>query len=628
MQRYTFPVLGEGLSVNVPDRPEDLDAFREWVTRQANAGATVAVDTETKGLKILSGDPDYVRLVQFGNALEAWNIPTELGPEFKDAARRAILQLPSVVGHNWASFDALALHAHLGIDYDVLCRKATDTMLLAKLRDPRKQMEGGIGASLKPLSDHYVDPTASDTQGDLTSVFRGLGLTKATGWAGIDLFHPTYQSYAGGDVILTSRLRPKLTADLDRLGVPQRLRDYEGEIARICGHMQLTGMVLDQDYTRELSGRLADEAAEYAAKATRYGVEKIGSPKQLAEAFVGMGEELKERTANGALKVDKNVLCRLADIDTRKGKRLGKRTPNPLAEAVIRAKRAAKWKTAYADNFLDAVDINGRIHPNIQTMAARTGRMSVTNPAVQTLPSRDWMIRRALLADEGHVIVPCDFASVEMRVLAALADVKRMKEAIAAGKDLNDFTAELVYGPDFTEDERSICKGVGYGTVFGGGEDAIAAMTGAPKEAVAHAQSMYHRLYPEIRRAGNRWQREAFSNGMVVTSITGRRMPLDRDRTYAATNYQVQSAARDCLGQSLIHMDKAGLLPLLRLAVHDEVIVSAPKDQAHDIAREIEKCMTFQLRGVQLNAKAKVGGRSWGHSYMDEETRRRDPLGF
>lgn len=158
-----------------------------------------------------------------------------------------------------------------------------------------------------------------------------------------------------------------------------------------------------------------------------------------------MGEHLTERTGSGALKVDKAVLSALADLSLQ-GERLNIRTPNPLAEAVIRSKRAGKWRASYADTFLEVMDAGGWCHPFVHSMAARTGRMSVTRPALQTLPSSDQMIRRALLADPGHVMISCDFSAVEMRILAALADVRRMRDGFLAGEGIHSFTARLVPG--------------------------------------------------------------------------------------------------------------------------------------------------------------------------------------
>lgn len=611
MITYPHSVNGEPVAVHVPEDRADLLVFADWIRAAAMMGP-IGLDTETTGLDIFS--PNYrLRTAQFGTRDTAYVIHWERGGLFQQAALLALKNVHRFRIHN-APFDWLVLDRHAGIPVESLAPRTIDTRIKAKLIDPRQPQEGGLGTALKQLSAHYLDPSAADTQGDLTAVFRSLGLTKATGWAGIPLNHPTYNLYAGLDVIYGSRIDPRLDDVLAARGVRSALVEYEHEVARMCTIMQRKGMVLDREFTRSLNDSLSAEAEVFADKAARYGVESVNSTKQIAEALTGMGETLTERTASGAVKVDKAVLLSLADLDT-SWSRLGARTPNPLADAVLRSKRAGKWRVTYAQTFLDTVDADGRVHPFIDTLAARTGRMSVTRPAVQTLPSNDQMIRRCLLADEGHVIISTDFQAIEMRVLAALADVKRMKEAIRAGEDLHGFTARLVFGDDFTPKHRKLCKGVGFGKVYGGGAETIARQTGAPMADVKRAILAYDAVYPEIRRASARWQREARANGMVLVSATGRQLPVDRDRPYAVVNYACQSAARDCLGQSMLHMEAAGLLDYMRLPIHDEALASAPRAQAEDIAREFEKCMTFDLFGVPVEAEAEIGGRSWGSLY-------------
>lgn len=622
MRYFSGSLNGRPWKGQVVERPQDLRQFEDWVRRQAEAGTPVAFDTETCGVKIYAWGPGFLRLAQFGNEDEAWALPVEYGRVFAESARWALEVLPDLTGHNFSGFDAQVADVHLGIALEVLAAKATDTMILAKLIDPRQRMEGGIGAGLKDLSAAYIDPAAPDTQDGLKEVFKDLKLKIADGFAQVPLEHPTYLEYGLLDVILTSRLRPVLERTLSKLGVPQRLSQYEHRVARICAQMQRAGMVLDRDYTEELARDLADETEKYAAVAARYGVKSVNSGRQVSDALLGMGEVLKDRTASGNYKVDKAVLMSLADLD-RDWKPIGSRKPNVLADAVLRSKRAGKWRSAYALNFLENVDAQGRIHPNIQSMQARTFRMSVTQPAVQTLPSSDRMIRRALLADEGHVIISTDFQAVELRVLAALADVRRMKEAIAAGEDLHSFTARLVFGPDFTDKDRKVAKGIGFSKVYGGGAETTARQTGAPVEAVRSAMAQYDRVYPEVAQAAKDWRIDAFNNRMVGVSITGHRLPLDRDRTYAITNYLVQSTARDCLGQSLIHMDEAGLVPFLRLPIHDEVLASAPTEDAQDVAREIQRCMTFDLKGVPIESDPEIGGQSWGSLYVTHKVGRK-----
>ncbi|MGW4986294.1 DNA polymerase [Streptomyces mirabilis] len=587
-------------------------AFREWFMR-ANAAGPIALDTETTGLDIYS--PGYrLRTCQFGDARTAWVILYEWGGNFAAAVTWALRMGRRFQIHN-APFDWAVIDRHAGVNIETLAPKTIDTRLKAGLVDPRQPQEGGRGTGLKPLSAYYIDPSAPDTQGDLTAVFRSLKLTKATGWAGIDLTHPTYLLYAGLDVLLTARLDAALDRELSALDVRPALVQYEHEIARICAVMQRTGLVLDVEYTQNLDASLAEDALRYEAQALRYGVENINATKQVTEALMAMGETLTDLTASGAYKADKAVLCALADLDQNSWQPLGQRKANPLALAILHSKRAGKWRSAYTQTFLDVMDSDGRVHAFVNSMQARTGRMSVTRPALQTLPSSDQMIRRALLADEGHVMVSTDFAAVELRVLAALGDVKAMKRAISAGEDLHSFTARMVFGPDFTPKHRKISKGIAFGKVYGGGAATVSRQTGAPLEDVKRAMAAYDRVYPEVRRMSNRWQREAYETGMVHVSVTGRRLPLDRERTYAVVNYGVQSAARDCLGQSLINLEEAGLLPYMRLPIHDEVLCSVPAAEASDYAREVERCMTFDLYGVPIEAEAEVGKRSWGSLY-------------
>lgn len=613
MRELFFTIAGEHVPVHVPETDADLREFMHWARNKPE----LAVDSETTGLAIYS--PGYrLRTVQFGTTREAWVIHFERGGRFVEAAEYVLRHCPRMLIHN-APFDALVFDAHTSLNLEELWPRITDTKIKATLIDPRQPQEGGIGTGLKPLSAFYVDPSAPDTQGDLTAVFRSLGLTKATGWDAIPLDHVVYNEYAGGDVILLARLNPCLDAEHVRLGIRPALLAYEHEIAYMCAYMQRAGLVLDLEYVDTLRRMLREEEAKYLTIAAMWGIESVNSGAQVAEGLLAMGETLTERTDGGALKVAKEVLLPMADLD-RDWERIGAREPNPLAEAVLRAKRAGKWVTSYADKFAANHDASGRIHPTVNTLQARTGRMSITGDfAAQTLPGSDWMIRRAILGDEAnHIVGSIDFQAIEMRVLAALADVKRMKDGFVNGGDdfdIHMYTAQLIKGDAATKRHRKVFKGAGFGKVYGGGVTTIARQTGAAEAEIARALAEYDRVFPEIKRASAKWQREARARGCVTVTPTGRILPLDRNRMYAVVNYKCQSTARDVLGQAMINMRDADLLQFMKLPIHDEIVFSAPKEDAKDIAREFEKCMTMDLFGVPVTATAELGGRSWGSLY-------------
>lgn len=606
MRVYTHSLAGSEVTINFPESRRDLHGFHDFLAR---GDKVLGLDTETTSLDVYS--PGWkCRLVQFGNADTAWVLRADL---FADVIVKALRQDRFYTVHN-AAFDLQVLDRAFGVKIEELGPRTFDTRILAHLLDPRRRHEGGAGLSLKELCEVYVDPAAPDTAADLFSIFRKeYKATKVTGWAVIDVDHPTYVLYAGLDPVLAVRLFAELAPTVRDLGL-NHLSQFEHHLQTLLALMQRKGMLLDVPYIERLKGDLSAEAETFRKVAARYGVENVNSTAQVAAALEGMGETLEETTPSGALKVDKGVLLPLADLD-REWERIEARDANPLADAVLRSKRAEKWGESYAQAFLDLKDSDNRLHPHIGGLAARTGRMSVSRPPLQQLPSGDFTIRRSVIADPGQVIIAADYAAVEMRVLAALADVTVMKEAILKGDDLHAFTAEIVYGPDFTKFQRGLMKGVGFGKVYGGGAATLARQTGADIDAVRVAIAEYDRVYPEVRRYGKRLQSRAEYGKKEVVTVSGRHLPLDRDRLYAATNYVVQSTARDLLAQAIVDIFDAGLGDHLLLPVHDELVAQAPREDADEVIREIGRLMESDFMGVPIAAEPEVYGPSWGHGY-------------
>jgi len=383
-------------------------------------------------------------------------------------------------------------------------------------------------------------------------------------------------------------------------------------------------MRLDMDYVRELDADLVAEAEACRVIAARYGVDNVNSTAQVATALEAMGEVLTDRTPSGGIKVDKAVLLPLADLSLA-WKPLGVRTANPLADAVLRAKRAEKWRESYVQQFLNERDAVDRIHPSIHSLQARTARMSVSNPPLQQLPSGDWKIRRAFIADEGSSMFSVDYAAVELRVVAALAGESRMLAAFREGADLHDVTATAIFGPDFTKAQRGLAKVTAFATVYGGGATGIARQTGQTVATIKPVVAKFHNAYPGLARYASKLQRDSGNGSRPVVTPSGRRLILDNDRTYAATNYVVQSTARDVMAQALIDLERQGLSEFLLLPIHDEVIGQAPIADVAEVAAEVARVMRFDNflgSGIDLTTDSELFGSTWanGYGYMESKT--------
>lgn len=607
MITYEHSLSGRAVTIHMPEDRRDLLAFDDFLARNDKV---LGLDTETTGLDVYA--PSFrTRLVQFGNRDTAFVLRAD---RYADAITRALRQPRHFTLHN-APFDLQVIDRAFGVRIEDLGPRCFDTRILAHLLDPRQRHEGGAGLKLKELSEIYVDAEAPDTQTGLHEVFRReYKATKVTGWSVIDVDHPTYVRYAGLDPILARLLFDELAPMIKSLDL-NHLSTFEHHLAVLLAIMQRKGVLLDVPYIERLKGDLARESEEFATVAARYGVANVNSTAQVSTALVAMGETLTERTPSGALKVDKGVLTALADLDLQ-WERIEARDPNPLADAVLRSKRATKWGESYVQAFLDLRDVDDRLHPMIGGLQARTARMSISKPPLQQLPSGDWKIRRALIADPGQTIIAADYQAVEMRVLAALAEEPTMTKAILDGEDLHSFTARMVYGEEFTKAHRKISKAVGFGKVYGGGAATIQRQTGAPMDSVREALAGYDRTFPGIKRFAKRLQSRAEYGKKEVVTVSGRHLPLDRDRLYAATNYVVQSTARDLLAQAIVDIFDAGLGDHLILPVHDELIAQAPTPEAEEVIHEIGRLMeTPDFLGVPILSDPEVYGPSWGSGY-------------
>lgn len=605
MIHLTHSLAGGDVAISVLEAERDVGPLLSWLS---SAPKVLGLDTESTGLLVYS--PDWrLRTLQVGDDTEGWVIPTDRLP---GAALSVLRSGHYFAVHNLA-YDAQCLEAGLGFVCEDLAARSFDTKILAHLLDPRGKQDGGIGHRLKDLATVYVDPLAADGEAALTKEFNRLGFTKETGWASIPLDNEVFLRYAGLDPILACRMFRALSELVEDAGL-DRLSMFEHQLQGRMVELMRRGMLLDVSYTEDLVSRLQEEAVHFRGVAAEFGVGNVNSPSQVAAGLFAMGEDLDELTESGAVKVDKAVLLPMADLSLQ-WERLESRVPNPLADAVVRAKRSEKWAVTYGQACLDNRDVGDRVHPSINTLQARTARMSISGPPLQQLPSGDWTVRRCFVASPGSVVLAADYSQVEMRVLAALCEDKTMIAAIKSGEDLHDFTARSIYGESFTKKQRKISKGVGFGKVYGGGAETLSRQTGAEIDAVREAIRMYDRTFPGVKRLARRLSaRTDFGKREVVTP-SGRHLPLDRDRTYSATNYLVQSTSRDVLAEAILRIFNAGLGDYVLLPVHDEIVAEAPAKDAEEVLRGIRACMDTDFFGVPILSDGLIYGRSWGHGY-------------
>lgn len=607
------------LSVKVAGRvlpvafTEELSDVADWISTRG----TIGFDVETRGGVDLYG-PDFdVRVLSLSDLESAIVIPVE---RYDAHDRRRLGDLlvrharaRGLVGHNAHEFDLPALDVAGVITLeDFSPHDVRDTRSQSYLLDPRPRGVGNaIGHALKALSDEWIDPAASSRgQALLAEIFQSNGWSTEEGFSNIPIDDPTFVTYAGLDSFLSLRLSQIFEPHLVERDL-RTLERFDAEVSLVCARMRKVGLLVDLDYIEhDLIPYLTKREAEGRRRALDFGIENVHSTAQVARALSALGWEPTEFTDTGKPKVDRAVLSALVADG------------HPLAEAVMLAKQSSKFLSAYAQNLLDFADADGRVHPEIRSTGAVSGRMSVARPAVQQMPSNGpeaWRLRRPFLAGPGLVFGSTDLEQVELRILGGLAGERSLIEAITAGEDPYSTIAEELFGPDFTASDRKLGKMVSLARVFGGGASTIARNGGISVDQAADVIRRYDSRFPRIRSYSRRLQDRA-SLSREITTVTGRRIPEEADSIYRCTNHHIQSVASDWIKSSLLRLVESGFEPGhdIALVIHDEILWTSTPERFEDRALTVRSCMEGTFEEMPISTDTTFVGPDWSGPYRPD----------
>ncbi len=580
---------------------DDAMEMKRWLgDRQRDV---LAIDTETSGL-----DPRApgakLRLVQIGDTETGWAIPWE---QWGGVALEVMNAWEGPIAMHNAAFDVRWLKVHAG--WDAPWHRLHDTMIMAQVADPL-----GPGG-LKPLGNKHVDRRASAGDAMLKEAMNKEGW----GWADIPVDYDAYWAYGALDTIITAHLFDHFRTDK----LYPEVYELELSARRVVSQMEDNGARVDLDYCNRKFNQLTDwvEQVKEWGK-TELGI-SLGSNAQLIKHFQNIGADITRETKSGNPSVDKYQLRMWANEPP--SEQIGY-----LANLLLKMRHADKMANSYFKNFLN-MEHDGILHPSIKTLGARTGRMSITDPALQTLPKGEALVRDAFIPHEGQVLISSDWSQIEMRLMAHFSQDERLARAFhdadAVGGDFFVELGKQIYNDEsFTKADkrRGLVKNTLYGAAYGAGVNKMAETAGVPYDTMKMVADGVFGTYPGIKRfqamvedAGVRREREE-GQGYVKTPF-GRRLPCDEGRVYSLTNYLLQGHAAELLKRTLVDLDLAGLGANMLLPVHDEVIFSIDEDDAPEAMKLIEEVMSVS-DGYAVNIPAEPEGplSRWGEKYRDE----------
>ncbi len=491
---------------------------------------------------------------------------------------RPVLEDPSLAktGHD-LKFDALLLARHRVS----LCGLDLDTMLASYLVDATRSEH-----RLEDLALEHTSYKALSEEDVCGRGARAVSLADLPVEAALD--------YAGERADLAGQLAPLFRTLLASEQLTAVYEGLERPLVPVLVDVERAGVRIDGATLAAQSQKLEQELSAYSAKIHELagGAFNIGSPKQLADVlFERLQLPVLKRTGTSrAPSTAVEVLEELA-------------LAHDLPRLILEWRALMKLKGTYMDALPQLVNPEtGRVHTCFNQAVAATGRLSSSDPNLQNIPIKTPLgreIRRAFIADPGHLLISADYSQIELRVLAHLSEDDTLIEAFRRGEDIHDQTARKVFGDDVAIDphrRRGVAKMINYALLYGKTAFTLSKDIGVTPQAAQEFIDSYFAGFPRVRAFIDRTLEEARASGVVRTMYGRRRLVPELNsrngqiRSAAervAVNLPIQGTAADIMKRAMIDLHAAiAAVPEARmiLTVHDELLFEVPEDRAPALA--------------------------------------------
>ena len=378
-------------------------------------------------------------------------------------------------------------------------------------------------------------------------------------------------------------------------------REIERPLIPVLARMEQAGVRLDAEALAAQSSRVERELAVRSEQIYEIAGEafNINSPPQLSKILFdklqlpALKRNAKTRTASTAVEVLEELAL-----------------AHDLPRLILDWRGLQKLKGTYIDALPQLVNPEtGRVHTCFNQAGAATGRLSSSDPNLQNIPIRTELgreIRRAFIADPGHVLISADYSQIEFRVLAHLAEEEVLIDAFRGGADFHEQTALRLFGENSGRDPhqlRATAKMVNYAVLYGKTAFTLAKDINVPTQAAQEFIDAYFAGFPKVRGFIERTLAEARVSGFVQTLYGRRRLVPELNSRNgqmraaaerAATNHPIQGTAADIMKRAMIDVDRT-IAPMkdvrMILTVHDELLFEVPSGRAEEVAAAVQAAM-------------------------------------
>ena len=536
---------------------------------------TVVFDLETGDAASMyaTDDPGFVRLATYSvNGAEpvaTTDITGELVPLLERADR--------VVGHNVVQFDLPALRHFYDLDDEALIQagKVHDTLVLSRLAAEGADLEHGLDAVAERCG---VDgKLLKDGKSALKALKKQYG-----GFDKIPVDNPEYVAYALQDVRANVAVYNQvLSAALEAVSEDYLQREHEKMHA--LSVVESRGIRVDLAKVEQF---LAEEAV-VKTEIRAWLVANVGIPdkgkapwttKEGKQAFAEYLDQFGAAlplTDKGEISTSSEAFNGLAEQHA------------DVPEIVELAKKMDKLlKSSTPASTIKKYSHGDKVYPSIQAGQV-TGRLSTTKPGMTVFGSRNERLlrqREMILPDNAdEALISVDLSQIDARCMAAGSGDAAYAALFAPGRDAHTEMAIRVFDDAA---RRADAKALGHATNYGMGAEGFADYAGISEVEAKKQIDRLHFEFPVLEHFKNHLRKHAEALGWVATGF-GRRVAVDRAEAYTqAPAAYGQGTARDVFLEGVMNLPQE-VLEMIRIFVHDEIVLSVPRDRAEEIKQTV-----------------------------------------
>ena len=425
-------------------------------------------------------------------------------------------------------------------------------------------------------------------------------------------------SYACEEACMALRLQPVMDKEVDREGMTKLLQEVELPLSSVLAEMEIAGVRLDVEALNEAAAQLENRLSTLEKEIFELAGEEfnVGSPSKVGEILFDklQLDSKAKKTKTGQYSTSEDVLEKL----------LGK---NPIVGKILEYRQLKKLLTTYLTALPVAINpATGKVHTVYNQTVTATGRISSSAPNLQNIPVREDQgreIRRAFIADEGHLFLSADYSQIELRLVSDFAQDPTMLEAFRKGDDIHAITAAKIYHKspeEVTADERRHAKTANFGILYGISAFGLSQRLGIPRSDAKYIIDNYFDTFPTIKRYMHDSVENARENGYVTTKMGRKRLLPDINsknpvvRGYAernAINAPIQGSAADIIKVAMVDIAKEfrekNLNSKMIMQVHDELNFDVVPEELPVVQDIVTRCMEGAYKGdVTLTASSGV----------------------